>query len=65
MSATWRLAGPVKDFLLDAQDGTQAMEFLLIVGATVVPCFGAILLLEEVLQEYLEFETVVLTSPFF
>lgn len=60
-----RVTAWVKCFLLDAQEGTQAMEFVLIVGATVVPCFGAILLLEDVLREYLEFETVVLTSPFF
>lgn len=59
------LAITVRNFLRDGQDGTQAMEYLLVIGATVVPCFAAILLLEDVLREYLEFGTVVLTSPFF
>lgn len=59
------LAMICRDFLRDGQDGTQAMEYLLVIGATVVPCFAAILLLEDVLREYLEFGTVVLTSPFF
>ncbi len=41
------------------------MEHLLIIAATVVPGFSGILLLEEVLKEYIEFQTVIFTSPFF
>lgn len=48
-----------------AEEGTQTIEVLLIFAFTVVPCFWAILLLEDVLSEYLGFETVILTSPFF
>ena len=48
-----------------AEEGTQAIEALLIIAFTVIPCFWAILLLEDVLREYLGFETVILTSPFF
>ena len=47
------------------EEGTQTIEILLIVAFTVVPCFSAIQLLVDVLREYLGFETVLLTSPFF
>jgi hypothetical protein len=53
------------EFLLQADEGTQSIEYLLILAFAVVPCFWAILLLQEVLSEVLGFETVLLTSPFF
>jgi len=43
----------------------QAIEYLLIFAFVVVPCFGAIVMLEDVLREVLGLETVLLTSPFF
>jgi hypothetical protein len=61
-------AGPFergREFLLRAEAGTQAIEYLLVMTFAVVPCFSAILLLLDVLREFLGFETVVLTSPFF
>ena len=48
-----------------AEEGTQAIEVLLIFTAVIVPCFASILLLQEVLYEYVEVETILLTSPFF
>ena len=48
-----------------AEEGAQAIEVMLIFGLVVIPCFGAVLLLQEVLCEYLEVETTILTSPFF
>jgi hypothetical protein len=52
-------------FLAHADEGTQAIEYLLVFAFAVVPCFWAILLLQDVLREVLGFETVLLTSPFF
>lgn len=49
----------------EAEEGTHALEALLVIAFTVVPCFWALLLLEEVLAETLGLEVVVLTSPFF
>ncbi len=43
----------------------QAVEYLLIIATIVVSCMAAILLLEDVIREYLGFETVIITSPFF
>ena len=60
-----RPAGRLWGFLAHSEEGTQAIEYLLIFAFVVVPCFGAILLLQEVLREVLGFETVLLTSPFF
>lgn len=51
--------------LASDESGTQSIEVLLIFGTVLVPCFAAILLLQEVLWEYLEVETLILTSPFF
>lgn len=48
-----------------AEEGTQAIEVLLIFTAVIVPCFASILLLQGVLYEYVEVETILLTSPFF
>lgn len=50
---------------IDEEGGSPMMEQLLIIAATGVPVFSAILLLEDVLREYLEFETAFVTSPFF
>lgn len=50
---------------LHAEEGTQAIEVLLIFTAVLIPCFASILLLQEVLFEYVEVTTVILTSPFF
>ena len=47
------------------ETGTQSIEVLLIVATVLVPCFFAILLMQEVLWEVVEVTTVVLTSPFF
>jgi hypothetical protein len=55
----------LREFLAHAEEGTQAIEYLLILAFAVVPCFGAMLLLLDVLREVLGFETVLLTSPFF
>lgn len=52
-------------FFIAAEEGTQSMEVLLIVTFTIVPALAAILLLQEVLLEYLEVATLVTTSPFF
>ena len=48
-----------------AEDGTQSIEVLLIFVAILIPCFASILLMQEVLYEYIEVETIILTSPFF
>ena len=45
--------------------GTQPIEVLLIFATVLVPCFLSILLLQEVLWEYIEVETILITSPFF
>ena len=47
------------------ETGTQPIEVLLIFVSILVPCFIAILLLQEVLFEYLEVTTILVTSPFF
>jgi len=60
-----RPSSRLRSFLMHEEGGTQAIEYLLIFAFVVVPCFWAILLLEEVLREVLGFETVLLTSPFF
>jgi Flp pilus assembly pilin Flp len=61
----WAPSPRLRSFLVDAEEGTQAIEYLLIFAFVVVPCFWAILLLQAVLREVLGFETVLLTSPFF
>jgi hypothetical protein len=55
----------VRELVLQAEEGTHSIEYLLILAFAVVPCFWAILLLQGVLREVLGFETVLLTSPFF
>lgn len=55
----------VRELVLQAEEGTQSIEYLLILAFAVVPCFWAILLLLDVLREVLGLETVLLTSPFF
>ncbi len=55
----------LKSFLESADEGMQAVEYLLIIATTVVSCMAAIFLLEDVIREYLGFETVIITSPFF
>lgn len=60
-----RPSSRLRDFLVHAEEGTQAIEYLLIFTFAVVPCFWAILRLQGVLREILGFETVLLTSPFF
>ncbi|MCP4660138.1 MAG: hypothetical protein GY856_32450 [bacterium] len=55
----------LKSFLGGADEGMQAVEYLLIIATIVVSCMAAILLLEDVIREYLGFETVIITSPFF
>lgn len=56
----WRCAS-----FLDAEEGAQTIEVLLIFVSIIVPCFASSLLLQEVLCEYLEVEIIILTSPFF
>ena len=54
----------LRDFDAD-ESGTQTLEVLMIFVAVLVPCFAATLLLEDVLLEYLEVTTILVTSPFF
>lgn len=51
--------------LHEAEEGTHALEALLVIAFTVVPCCWALLLLEEVLAEFLGLEVLLLSSPFF
>jgi hypothetical protein len=51
-------------FHLD-EAGTHALEALLVITFTVIPCCWALLLLEEVSSEFLGLEVLVLSSPFF
>lgn len=52
-------------FLASEEEGTQAIEHLLLFLFAVVPCFVAILMIQDVLREYIELTVVVVTSPFF
>ncbi|HNP34692.1 MAG TPA: hypothetical protein PKK10_02460 [Woeseiaceae bacterium] len=55
---------PVKNFLKDDR-GEHAMEFLMILTFGVLPIIGAVFLLEDVLQEYVGFSQIFVSSPFF
>ena len=54
-----------KCFLSEEGGGAPAMEHLLLVSFVILPCMQAVLLLEDVLREYLGLEILVITSPFF
>ena len=56
--------GPVARFLADDR-GEHAMEFLMILTFGVLPLMAAVYLLEDVLQEYVAFGQIFVSSPFF
>ena len=55
----------VGEFLLKAEHGEQALEFLFLLAFIVIPALWVILFLESVLREYVDVATLFLTSPFF
>lgn len=55
---------PVIRFLRDDR-GEHAIEFLMILTFGVLPIIGAVFLLEDVLQEYVAFSQIFVSSPFF
>jgi Flp pilus assembly pilin Flp len=55
---------PVLRFLRDDR-GEHAIEFLMILTFGVLPIIGAVFLLEDVLQEYVAFSQIFVSSPFF
>ena len=56
--------GPVARFLMDDR-GEHAIEFLMILTFGVLPLMAAVWLLEDVLQEYVAFGQLFISSPFF
>lgn len=56
--------GPVIRFLRDDR-GEHAIEFLMILTFGVLPLIAAVYLLEDVLQEYVAFGQIFISSPFF
>lgn len=55
----------LKEFLTAAEEGEEPMEVLLVLFALFMPVYLAFSALEEILAEFLAFQTSVLTSPFF
>ena len=56
--------GPVASFHEDDR-GEHAIEFLMILTFGVLPLITAVYLLEDVLQEYVAFAQIFVSSPFF
>jgi Flp pilus assembly pilin Flp len=56
--------GPVASFHEDDR-GEHAIEFLMILTFGVLPLIVAVYLLEDVLQEYVAFSQIFVSSPFF
>jgi Flp pilus assembly pilin Flp len=56
--------GPVARFLKDDR-GEHAIEILMILTFGVLPLIFAVYLLEDVLQEYVAFGQIFISSPFF
>ncbi|MCR9105777.1 MAG: hypothetical protein NXI15_10840 [Gammaproteobacteria bacterium] len=62
-------ATPNRKKLLDglhaSESGEHAMEFLMILTFGVMPMIAAVWLMQDVLQEYVTFGQVFISSPFF
>ena len=56
--------GFVASFLKDDR-GEHATEFLMILTFGVLPLIGAVFLLEDILQEFVAFGQIFVSSPFF
>ena len=56
--------GPVVRFLVDDR-GEHAIEFLMILTFGVLPMIAAVYLLTDILQEYVAFGQIFISSPFF
>lgn len=56
--------GPIASFHGDDR-GEHAIEFLMILTFGVLPLITAVYLLEDVLQEYVAFAQIFVSSPFF
>ena len=54
----------IRRFLKDDR-GEHAIEFLMILTFGVLPLIAAVYLLEEILQEYVAFGQIFVSSPFF
>ncbi len=45
--------------------GEQALEVLMFLAFGILPMIGAVLLMQDVVQEYVAFGQIFITSPFF
>ncbi len=53
------------DGLHNSESGEHAMEFLMILTFGVMPMIAAVWLMQDVLQEYVTFGQIFISSPFF
>jgi len=55
----------IREFIVGAEEGEQAIEFLMVLTFGVLPLIEATRRMIPVVKEYVGFEITILTSPFF